>query len=317
MHLTLQQLKLFEAVSRNGSFTRAAEELYLTQPAVSIQVKRLEEQVGLPLFEQVGKKIFPTAAGQAMYEASCDILSRIDQLRDTVDDLQGKVKGPLRLSAVSTTEYFMPHLIGAFLQKYPDVEPKLQFTNRATIVQRLHDNLEDFVVMGQVPKDAALEAFPFLENIIVIVCHPRHPLAQKKKITLKNLTEQRFIVREQGSGTRMAVDRRMNEHGLRIDPYMELGSSEAIKQGVMAGLGIAAQSLHSVTLEQRAGLIKVLNVETFPIKRRWFAVYLKGKKLSLVAQTFLDFILDNSEHILRNDADLATMDEISPNKNGA
>ena len=317
MHLTLQQLKLFEAVSRNGSFTRAAEELYLTQPAVSIQVKRLEEQVGMPLFEQVGKKIFPTAAGQALYEASCDILSRIAQLRDTIDDLQGKVKGSVRLSLVSTTEYFMPRLLGAFLQKFPDVEPKLHFTNRATVVQRLHDNLEDFVVMGQAPDDAALHAYPFLENIVVVVAHPDHPLAKMKKVTLKKLAEQRFIVREQGSGTRMAVDRRLADRGITIDPYMELGSSEAIKQGVMAGLGIATLSLHSIMLERRAGLIKVLNVENFPIKRRWYAVHLKGKHLSLVAQTFLDFILHNSEKVLQNDATLATMEEIQKIENGA
>jgi DNA-binding transcriptional LysR family regulator len=270
----------------------------------------------MPLFEQVGKKIFPTAAGQALYEASCDILSRIDQLRDTVDDLQGKVKGPLRLSVVSTTEYFMPHLLGAFLQQYPDVEPKLRFTNRETVVQRLHDNLEDFVVMGQIPDDEAMEAYPFLENIVAVVAHPRHPLAGKNKVALKDLVSQRLLVREQGSGTRMAVDRRLAEHGITIEPYMELGSNEAIKQGVMAGLGIAAMSLHSVTLERRAGLLKVLTVQGFPIKRRWYVVHLKGKRLSLVARTFLDFILAHSEEALRDNANVATADEISSVEQG-
>lgn len=305
MHLTLQQLKLFEAVSRNRSFTRAAEELFLTQPAISIQIKRLEEQVGLPLFEQVGKRIFPTAAGKAMYEASCDILNRINQLREAVDDLQGKIQGPIDLAVVTTSKYFMPHLLGSFLQQYPDVVPKLRFTNRATVIQRLYENLDDFVVMGQIPNDDNLQAYPFLENVIAIVAHPDHPLANKKRVTLKQLASQRFLVREQGSGTRMVVDKRMEEKEIQIEPYMVLGSSEAIKQGVMANLGIAALSLHSVSLEQQAGLLKVLNVTGFPIKRRWYAVHQNGKRLSLVARTFLDFILNNSEQVLQQNTVIA------------
>jgi DNA-binding transcriptional LysR family regulator len=316
MHLTLQQLKLFEAVSRNGSFTRAAEELHLTQPAVSIQIKRLEEQVGLPLFEQVGKKIFPTAAGKALYQASNDILERVSQLKDTVADLQGSIKGPLQLSVVTTSKYFMPHLLGAFLQQYPEVEPKLRFTNRATVMQRLQDNLDDFVVMGQIPANPALEAYPFLENILVAVAHPNHPLLQKSNITLEELAQQRFLVREQGSGTRMVLERQLEKHGLTIDPYMELGSSEAIKQAVMAGLGIAVLSLHSLTLERKAGLLTVLNVEGFPLKRRWYAVHLKGKKLSLVARTFLDFILNNSVQVLQESASLASEAEIKRVESG-
>lgn len=300
MHLTLQQLKLFESVSRNGSFTRAAEEMHLTQPAVSIQIKRLEEQVGLPLFEQVGKKIFPTAAGKAMYEASKDILERVSELKDTVADLQGSVKGPLTLAVVTTSKYFMPHLLGSFLQQYPEVEPKLLFTNRAKVMQRLQENQDDFVVMGQIPDNPNLEAYPFLENILVPVAHPSHPLAKKKKVTLEQLAEQRFLVREQGSGTRLVIDRMLAKKDLAIEPYMELGSSEAIKQGVMAGLGIAVLSLHSLDLELDAGKLVVLKVDGFPVTRRWYAVHMKGKKLPLVARTFLDFILTNSEEVLQD-----------------
>ena len=300
MHLTLQQLRLFESVSRNASFTRAAEEMHLTQPAVSIQVKRLEEQVGLPLFEQVGKKIFPTSAGKEMYQASKDILERVSQLKDTVADLKGIVKGPLTLAVVTTSKYFMPHLLGTFLQQYPEVEPKLRFTNRAKVIQRLIDNQDDFVVMGQIPTEPKFEAYPFLENILVAVAHPNHPLAKKKKIKLKELAQQRFLVREQGSGTRLVIDRLLEKQDLAIEPYMELGSSEAIKQGVMAGLGIAVLSLHSLTLERDAGKLVVLNVEGFPVTRRWYAVHLKGKKLPLVARTFLDFILNNSEDVLQD-----------------
>ena len=300
MHFTLQQLKLFEAVSRNNSYTRAAEELHLTQPAVSIQIKRLEEQCGLPIFESVGKKIFTTTAGKALYEASLDILNRADELKNTIEELKGEVKGPLRVSVVTTSKYFMPHLLGTFLNKYPEVEPKLVFTNRARVIQRLYDNEDDFVVMGQIPEDdkLELETYPFLENILVPVAHPKHPLAKKKKISLEELVKERFLVREEGSGTRLVFDRLLEKNDFKVEPYMELGSSEAIKQGVMAGLGMAILSLHSLQLEQDAKKLAVLNVEGFPIKRRWFTVHLKGKKLSLVARTFHDFILAESKNIL-------------------
>ncbi|HBE91527.1 MAG TPA: LysR family transcriptional regulator [Gammaproteobacteria bacterium] len=294
MHLTLQQLKVFETVSRLGSYTRAAEELCITQPAVSIQIKRLEEQVDIPLFEQVGKKNFPTAAGKTMYEASVGILNRIEELKISIEELKGVVKGTLQMSVVTTAKYFLPKLLGNFLQQYPDVEPKLKFTNRERVIERLMNNDDDFVVMGQIPKDENLVAYPFLNNILGIIAHNDHPLANKKNITIKELTNQRFLIRELGSGTRFVFDQLLQEHGVKIEPYMELGSSEALKQAVMAGLGIAVLSLHSVQLERDVNKLTVLDVEGFPLKRRWYAVHLKGKKLSLVAQTFLDYILQES-----------------------
>ena len=300
MHFTLQQLKLFEAVARHANFTRAAEELHLTQPAVSIQIKRLESQAGLPLFEQVGKKIFPTAAGKAIYQASIDILARAAELQSTIETLKGEVKGPLQLSMVTTTKYFMPHLLGAFLQNYPEVEPRLKFTNRARIIERLLNNEDDFVVMGQIPNETQLQTYPFLDNILGVVAPPDHPLAGKKKITLKTLARERFLEREEGSSTRLVFDQMLAEENLHIEPYIELGSSEAIKQGVMAGLGLAVLSLHSVQLEQQAGRLAVLDVVGFPLVRRWYAVHLKGKQLSLVARTFLDFILNESQSVLEH-----------------
>ncbi len=298
MHLTLQQLKLFESVSRLGSYTRAAEELFLTQPAVSIQVKRLEEQAGIALFEKIGKKTFPTAAGKIMYSACTDILARVDELKGAFEELKGEVKGPLQLSVVTTSKYFLPNLLGAFLQQYPEVEPKLKFTNRARVIERLMNNDDDFVVMGQIPEDDNLEAYPFLTNILGIVAPADHPLANRKNITIKDLASQRFLIRESGSGTRYVFDKLLQKHGVKIEPYMELGSSEALKQAVMAGLGIAVLSLHSVQLERDVNKLTVLDVEGFPLKRRWYAVHLKGRKLSLVARTFLDFILKDSHRIL-------------------
>ncbi len=298
MHFTLQQLKLFESVYRNGSYTLAAKELHLTQPAVSIQVKRFEAQVDLPLFEVVGKKIFPTTAGKAVYGACIEVLGGVENLKQSVEALKGEVKGPLTLSVVTTAKYFMPHLLGHFLQAHPDVEPHLHFTNRARIVERLMNNEDDFVVMGQVPDDKNLESRPFLENILGVVAPPNHPLAGKKKVPLEALVKERFIEREEGSGTRLVFDGLLEKQGLKVEPYMVLGSSEAIKQGVMAGLGLAVLSLHSLRLEQAAGKLVVINVEGFPLKRRWYAVHQKGKRLSLVAQTFLDCILTESHELL-------------------
>ncbi|MFK5986617.1 MAG: LysR family transcriptional regulator [Pseudomonadota bacterium] len=301
MHLTLQQLKLFESVYRNSSYTRAAEELYLTQPAISIQIKRLENQLGLPLFEQVGKKIYPTLAGKTTYEASTDILNRISNLKKSIEEIKGVVKGPLQMSVVTTAKYFMPHLLGHFLKTYPEVEPKLKFTNRASVVDRLLHNKDDFVVMGQIPDDDRLQAYPFLENILVAVAPPDHPLSKKKNIALKQLAKERILGREVGSGTRLVFNRLLEQKGLHIEPYMELSSSEAIKQGVMAGLGLAVLSLHSLRLEQSTGKLVVLDVEGFPLKRRWFVVHLKNKQLSLTAKTFFEYILNNSHQVLNSE----------------
>ena len=298
MHLTLQQLRLFEAVYRLGSYTRAAEELCITQPAVSIQIKRLEDQVGLPLFEHIGKKNYSTAAGKATYAACLDILNRIKTFENSIEELKGTVRGTLQISVVTTAKYFLPNLLGSFLQQYPEVEPKLKFTNRARVIERLMNNDDDFVVMGQIPDEDNLEAYPFLNNILGIVAYADHPLANKKNITIEELANQRFLIRESGSGTRNVFDRYLNKRNVKIEAYMELGSSEAIKQAVMAGLGIAVLSLHSVQLELEVNKLTVLDVEGFPLKRRWYAVHLKGRKLSLVARTFMDYILEESHKVL-------------------
>ncbi len=308
MHFTLQQLKLFESVARHKSYTRAAEELHLTQPAVSIQIKRLEEQVGMPLFEKVGKKIFLTPTGDATYQAALDILQRVSELKGQVETLKGEVRGPLQLAVVTSTKYFFPHLLGLFLKKYPAVEPRLIFTNRARVVERLMDNEDDFVVMGQTPEGGHFTKHPFLENILVAVAPADHPLAGRRKIPLEELVRERFLERETGSGTRAAFDRLLHDHGLRIEPYMELGSAEAIKQGVIAGLGLGILSLHSLHLECSNGKLAVLDVEGFPLKRRWHAVHLEGKTLSLTARTFLEFILAESGQLVGNDCNCLRAD---------
>jgi len=301
IHTTLQQLRLFEAVARHKSFTRAAEESNLSQPAVSIQVKRLEENVGLPLFEHVGKRISLTEAGRELYGASKDVLGRLAELDVAIDSLSGEVAGTLRVTAVTSAKYFLPHLLGAFIRRYPDVEPKLMVANRASLLERVADNEDDLYVMGHVPEELDVAEYPFLENVISIVASPDHPLANKRKISLKQLTEERFLVRERGSGNRKVVEEFFEKKGLAINPYMELGSAEAIKQGVMAGLGISALSLHNLRLEIAAGQIVVLKVEGFPLRRSWNVVHRNGKNLSPAAESFVEFLQAEGQHLV-NDA---------------
>ena len=299
MNITIRQLKVFETVARHMGFTRAAEELHLTQPAVSMQVKQLEEQVGLPLFEKVGKKIFLTDAGREMYHYSRTIAQQLEEAEEAIETLKGVVKGELRVAVVTTAKYFMPHLLGAFLQTYPDVQPSLKVTNRASVIESLTANKNDLFIMGQVPDNLDAVAYPFLDNELVVVAHPNHPLVGTPNISLQRLSEERFLMREQGSGTRLALNQLFSRHGLKLEAYMELGSSESIKQGVLAGLGVSVMSLHNMRVELAGGHMAVLDVEGFPLQRQWYAVHLKGKRLSLVARTFLDFLLQDSEMVLQ------------------
>jgi DNA-binding transcriptional LysR family regulator len=296
-HVTLHQMRIFHSLGRHLSFTRAAEELFLSQPAVSIQVKRLEESVGMPLVEQMGKRIFLTEVGKELFEACRDVLDRLRVLDEDMTGLEEGVRGPLNLAAITSSKYFMPHLLGAFLREHPAVEPRLTVTNQTRVLERLEGNMDDLVIMGTLPENLDLEAAFFLDNPLVVVAAPDHPLVGEKQIPLARLLQERFLSREPGSGTRAARSRLFAEHGLTIQPYMELGSSEAIKQAVMAGLGISVLSLHNLRLELKTGLIAVLDVEHFPLQRQWYAVHLKGKKLSATTRRFLDFLLQDGARI--------------------
>lgn len=296
-HVTLHQLRLFQSLGTHLSYTRVADELFLTQPAVSIQIKRLEESVGMPLVEQMGKRIYLTEAGKELFEASRDVLERLRVLNEDMTGMEQGVKGPISLAAITTAKYFIPHLLGAFLKDYPDVSPRITITNQARVRERLENNLDDMVIMGTLPENMDLEAKYFLDNPIVVVAPPDHPLVGQKNIPLARIAEERFLAREPGSGTRAARTKLFEEHGLKANTYMELGSSEAIKQAVMAGLGISVLSRHNLRLELETGMLAVLDVEHFPLMRQWYAVHLKGKKLSNTARMFLDFLLTDGAQI--------------------
>ena len=294
---TLHQLKVFETVARNGSFTRAAEELLITQPTVSSQVKQLTKSVGLPLFEQIGKRLYLTDAGQELLLTCQDIFERLNNFEIKVADLKGTKQGQLNLAVITTAKYFVPRLLGSFCQKYPGIDVALKVTNHQEIQQRMLANQDDLYVVSNPPHDIDLSSQPFLNNPLVVVARKDHPLANKKNINLKELDNQPFIMREQGSGTRDAIIKLLAENNLAVKVKLELGSNEAIKQAIYGGLGISILSEHCLMSEGISGELTILDFQHFPLKRRWFVAHLAGKKLSVIAETFLDYLLEESPKI--------------------
>ncbi len=293
-YTTFRQLEIFEAIARLGSFTRASEELFLTQPTVSMQIKKLTETVGVALIEQVGKKIHLTPDGQQLALATREIFGIMDRYTMSVAERQGLKQGQLRLMAITTASYFAPRLLGEFAKLYPGIDVSLRVTNKEQVLASIADNLDDLYFLGQPPDDIDVVATPIMDNPIEVLAAPDHPLAHKKKLTLERLVQEPWLMREKGSGTRNAIERRFAEHGITIRPRMELGSNEAIKQAILAGLGISAVSRHALTLNQ-PGQFAVLDVQGFPILRHWYAVYPAGRQLSVVARAFLDFLLGSHD----------------------
>jgi len=294
-HITLRQMQIFEAVVRLRGYTRAAKELGLTQPTVSMQMYKLSDILGLELLEQTGRTTHPTSIGREVYGNIHEILDRLAALGDLADRLKGVVRGQLNISVITTAVYFMPHYMGKFIDNFPLVQPRLTISNRNEALERLRTNQDDLLIMGKVPKNLPVKVYPFINNEVVVVARPDHPLARKSNIPLQDIAGERFLVREQGSGTRRAVDQLLASQGLTLTPYMELGNAEAIKQGVMAGLGISVLSRRNLDLELTANRIAILDVAGFPLVRRWYAVHVEGRRLSLVTRTFLEYLLNESD----------------------
>jgi LysR family transcriptional regulator, low CO2-responsive transcriptional regulator len=292
MNVTLRQLRIFEAVASHHSISRAAAELHITQPAVSMQMKQLEEQVGVPLVEQVGKRMFLTDAGKELRGHAKDIASRMVDLNAAMDQFRDLERGMLRLAVVSTANYFLPRLVADFHRRYPGVRVSLQVANREFVLAQLADNSTDLAITGRPPDSLDLVAQHFMDNPLVVIAAPDHPLAvEKHSITLKRLAEQTLVVREPGSGTRAAMERHFAEQGLTLRAGCELGTNEALKQAVRAGLGLGVVSAQTIELELQAGCLVVLPVENFPIVRRWFVLHRAHKRLSAAALTFRGLLL--------------------------
>lgn len=291
MHITMRQLQVFEAVARMESFTRAAEELHLSQPAVSMQVSQLERQVGLPLFEQMGKRIFLTGAGNEMRHYARQILGLVAEATKVVDDMKGLRHGILDISVATTANDFAARLIAAFSGAHVELQYRLDVTNRETLLRQLEANEKDLVIMGRPPQGSDLEATPFMENPLVVIAAPGHSLGTLKQIPLSRLVAETFVLRERASGTRTAIERFFSAQGIGLTSSMEMTSNEAIKQAVRAGLGLGIVSLHTVPLELETGRLRVLDVQDFPILRHWYVVHRRDKRLSTAAQSFKQFVL--------------------------
>jgi DNA-binding transcriptional LysR family regulator len=299
MNLTFRQIQVFERVARRLSFTRAAEELYLTQPAVSMQIKQFEESVGLPLFERLGKKIYLTAAGEEMYRLSKVILRNLEEAAQVIEEMKGTAGGRLTVSVASTVHYFAIRLLAAFRKQYPAASINLRVTNRRGLLRLLEKNDTDIVLMGRPPENQDLVAEAFMENPLILIAPPSHPLAGKRGVPLEALRHETFLMREQGSGTRDSVERFFAEHHMSISASMEMNINEAIKQGVEEGLGLGIVSVHTVQDELESGRIVMLDVEAFPIRRHWYMVHHSGKRLSGIALAFKDFVRAEAHRFVR------------------
>ncbi len=295
--LTLRQLQVFESVARHLSHSRAAEELFLSQPAVSMQIKQTEEAVGLPLFEQVGKKLYLTEAGRELLRYSRSILQQLEEMEGVFGEMKGLARGQLNIAVVSSANYFMPQLLAKFFQQHPGIQVSLHVANRDAVLRQLDENRVDLAIMGQPPPGTEMQAESFLHNPLVVIAPPRHPLAAMRHIKPAQLAQETFLLREPGSGTRGVVERFFAQYRVRLPSSMEMDTNEAIKQSVQAGMGLSIISRHSIELELETGRLVMLDAEHFPIVRDWYIVHRKNKRLSAAAQAFKRFLLDEAEKL--------------------
>ncbi|MDX1641662.1 MAG: LysR family transcriptional regulator [Balneolaceae bacterium] len=290
MNYTLHQLKVFAEVAKCGSITKAAESLHMTQPAVSIQMKQLQESVDIALIEIIGKKLYLTEAGERLYSMQQTIQEHEEAFEAYTSELKGGLTGNLSISAASTAKYFLPYLLGAFQKKYPKVKIALKVTNRNEVLQHLYNNEFQLAILTQLPDDSSIIATPFLSNPLVMACPPNHSLSNKKDLNMKDLKDEPFIFRESGSGTRMVMERLLDEAGIEPTIAMELGTNEAVKQAIMAGIGISLISKLSMHSELKTGKINKLNILDFPVETHWHTLYRKDKVISRVLKNFLNFL---------------------------
>jgi DNA-binding transcriptional LysR family regulator len=297
-HATVRQLRVFDAVARHLSFSRAAEELHLSQPAVSMQVKALEAQAGLALLEQVGKKVFLTEAGRVVHARANTVIRELAEADEALAALQGLTQGRLPIAVVSTAKYFAPPLLARFLRAHPAVQLELAIDNREAVIAKLGGNEVDLAIMGRPPAELDTASQAFAPHPHVVIAPAGHPLAGRKRLRLADLARERFVVREPGSGTRTLLEKHFADGGLTVPVAMQMASNETIKQAVIAGLGLSFLSRHTLGLELAAGRLVALDVVGMPLLREWYVVHLAPKRLSPVASACRAFILAEAPRLL-------------------
>ena len=295
---TLRQLKVFETAARLLSFSRAAEELHLTQPAVSTQIKLLQQHAGLPLFEQLGKKVYLTPAGSELLRYSRAIIELFRQAGEAMAARQGVSGGTLNVAVISAGDYFFPQLLAEFARGAPGVKLNLGVFNREQLLQQLSDNLTDLAVMVRPPRELDTINEPFAPHPYVIVARPDHPLARRRRIPLQTLLHERFITRERGSDTWNSMEDGFGAQLAKLDVAMEIRSTETIKQAVIAGMGISFLSAHTIGRELDMRQLAVLDVVGFPVLLQWYVVHMRHKVLAPVAQAFKAFLLQRGAGLI-------------------
>lgn len=299
MHLTLRQIHIFEAVAQFESYTKAAEKLHMTQPAVSMQIKQLETDTGLVLFDRRGKRMQLSSAGRELLQYTSRVVQSWNDMLGSIENLKGVNQGHLSVSVATTANYFVTQLLAEFSALHPAITLTLDVNNRQKLLEQLENFEPDLVVMGEPPRGYNLQSEHLIENPLVVIASPRHRLAQQAWIELVDVMGERFVVREQESGTRKAIERHLKQYGFSHKTSLEMRSSETIKHAVEAGLGLGILSLHTVQPELEAGRLVVLNVESFPIQRHWHIVMRRGKQLSPVAREFKRFLKQEAPRFTR------------------
>lgn len=286
MNITFRQLRLFLALADTGSVSAAARATHVTQPTASMQLREVTDSVGVPLYEVISRRVHLTDAGRDLAKTARAIANDWAIFDQKIDAMKGLTRGTLRVAVVSTAQYFVPRLLGSFCARYPEIDISLEVLNRVGVVARLRDNLDDLYIMSMPPKDIAVHDQIFMPNPLVVIAASTHPLIKRRSIELSGLTDQRFILRERGSGTRMAVDAHFAKLKFKPDVRLEMGSNEAIKEAVAGGLGLAVISSHALHGQAAEYGVSVLKVKRFPVHSNWHVVHLKGKLLSPIARVF-------------------------------
>jgi len=298
-HISMRQIRIFDAVARYQSHTLAAEKLHMTQPAVSMQMKQLEKNLEISLFEKHGKSLTLSNSGEKLRKYCDEIILSYTNMLDFIEKIKGFETGHLVISVASTANHFATRILSTFSKKFPEVTITLDVTNRQNIIQQLENYEPDLVIMGEPPKGLRLKSERFMANPLVIIAPPDHPfINHKKKLTVKDLEHEKFVVREKGSGTREAIERHFKESGFYCNTKLEMSSNEAIKHAVSAGFGLGIVSLHTIELELTNKHLVTLDIEGFPLMRSWNLVTRQGKEMSPVAEAFRELLLEDPEQYL-------------------
>ena len=299
--ITFRQIETFTAVAHHRSFSKAAEALHLTQPAVSLQIRQIVDTLGLPLFEQEGREAILTAAGEEMLRTARALDDVWGRFEAAIDDLKGLKRGRLRVALVTTAKYFLPRMLGDFCRRYPDIDIELAIADRERIVARMRGNQDDLYVMLYPPEDLEVSSFPFLDNEQVVIASAGH-WAAARQIELGELESERFILREAGSGSRRTIDEHLAQLGIRLEVKLTVSSNEAIRDLVASGMGLAVLSRHALPADPATEGLCILDVQGFPLRRPWRVAHLRSKILSLPARAFLDELLQANHCCLERQA---------------